>query len=67
MQNLSYYQRIKSKQHIYKKRCLFCDAKFKDGDIVEEIYLNGAYSPFCLGHLEKWATNCRRTFLLDKL
>jgi hypothetical protein len=67
MQNVSYNQRIKTKQTIYKKRCLFCDTKFKDGDAVEEIYLNGAYNPFCLGHLEQWVTKQHREWILNKL
>lgn len=66
MQELKYYQTIVKRNGEYKKRCLYCSHKFEIGEHIEWVY-NMAYTPFCLGHLEKWANEKRRGFLLEKL
>lgn len=51
-----------------QSKCEYCDKLFKSGAHIEMIYNPGGYYIyFCLGHMEKWAKEKRRSFLLEKL
>ena len=67
MQELGYRQEIVKENGSFRKKCVYCNKKFIKGDCVEWIHNSGAYHPFCMGHLEKWANERRRGYMIEKL
>jgi hypothetical protein len=55
-----------------KVKCEYCNANLENESVemLEHVhYTGGSYSPvyFCFGHLEKWAKDQRREYMLNKL
>jgi hypothetical protein len=67
MQEMKYGQMLKKKGVILKKKCFYCEHKFENGETLEYLFNGGGYNPFCMGHLEKWANEKRRGYILEKL